>query len=333
MVIKFQFFAFLVSCVAVTFAIIVWFDRKNARVLLKRYLYFLVFPVISLLLFGITSSVNDKTLLDLVRENAFLGAWNKEGGVSWHALFVLTNFGLPFLITLVSLVALLAKIIKRKKVEKGILLLSFLAIILFIIPYLVNFTIYEGDMFKFFYFMVIPVSIVSIFSVMRIKFGLIKYLLLVIILISSTTSSFLTLGGSYLNKNIAYSYNEYLVGMWIRENTPKGSIFLGMPTVHSPITQIGGRLRVLSYINWPYSHGYNFGEDNVFTRLNSVSDYYSQCVEDDVKSTIRDKYSFDYVYYGKEERRKHPGAELVFDASEDHVLVYNSGDIKIYKLK
>lgn len=333
LVIRFQFFAFLVSCIAVSFAIIIWFDRKNVKVFLKRYLYFLVFPAISFLLFGITSSVNDNTLLDLVRENASLGAWNIEGGISWHVMFILTNFGLPFLITLVSPVVLLVKIIQRKKVEKGILLLSLLAIFLFIIPYIVNFTIYEGDMFKFFYFMVIPVSVVSIYTVMEINIRPIKYLLLLIIIISSTTSSFLTLGGSYFNKNTAYSYDEYMAGIWIRENTPQGSIFLGMPTVHSPITQIGGRLRVLSYINWPYSHGYNSGEDNVFTRLNNINDYYSSSIEREAKEMIHSKYSFDYVYYGKEEKSKHSKAEIAFDTSKSHVLVYNSGDIKIYKLR
>ena len=43
-----------------------------------------------------------------------------------------------------------------------------------------------------------------------------------------------------------------------------------MPTVHSATTDIGGRLRIISYINWPYSHGFNTGEDNVFTRVKDV---------------------------------------------------------------
>ena len=221
----------------------------------------------------------------------------------------------------------------RKKFDKPEnILVAFAFAVLFFIPYLVNFTIFYGDMFKFYYFSVIFASIFSSMIFSKLLNGqALKRILFLIIFTSWIATSVINLGWSYYNKNKAYDKADLTAGLWIRENTPQKSVFLTNPTVHTPVTQIAGRLRVLSYVNWPYSHGFNRGEDNIFSRLTDVEKFYGVANEDE-KIAILKKYSVDYVYLGEDERSKNPIIEE--DLSEISVLelVYNSQDVSIFKV-
>src|SRR3990172_12179426 len=99
-------------------------------------------------------------------------------------------------------------------------------------------------MLKLFYFLLIPLSLISGLVLHRIwqiwRFGSIIVILLITL---SSFNSFLTLGWSFLNKNQAYSEAEYEAGMWIRSYTLPKSVFMTLPTVHSAVSDIGGRLR------------------------------------------------------------------------------------------
>jgi uncharacterized membrane protein len=133
---------------------------------------------------------------------------------------------------------------------------------------------------------------------------------------------------SYLNKNKGYSIGDYEAGIWILENTPQKSVFVTMPTVHSAPTDIGGRLRIISYINWPYSHGSNVGTDNVFIRVRDVESVYDS---GDIFS-VKSKYGANYIFYGRDEEDKYPSAAKLFDLNKNLVLVYNRDGIKIYEI-
>ena len=203
-----------------------------------------------------------------------------------------------------------------------------------VIPLVFRFTIYEGDMFKFYYFMLVPQTVLASYVLVRFwkQSWLSKGSVIVLFLVSISTS-LLTLSWSFLSKSKGYSQTDYRVGMWIRQNTPKRSAFMSMPTVHSPITQIGGRLRVLSYINWPYSHGFNRGEDNVFKRLGEIKRVYEEDTKNEERMNILHKYKAAYVFYGEEERKKFPKAEELFDNSKYLETVYNSKWVKLYEVK
>ena len=114
-------------------------------------------------------------------------------------------------------------------------------------------------------------------------------------------------------------------------NTPKNSVFICLPGVHSPISDIGGRLRLLSYINWPYSHGFKSGEDNVFKRLSDIELFYNNINNEEVFRDIISKYKVNFVYFGPDEREKFPLAEGNLDRSLSVRMVYNSDNIKIYE--
>jgi len=243
----------------------------------------------------------------------FEGGAGEEGkSWGWLALFWMCNLGLG----VVAVVMVVWRFLRRKmRGEEVFLVLVMVG--LAAVPHMVRFKLYRYDMFKFFYYMMIPAVVIvgrMLDEWWQWWWG--KVAVVGLLGVSFLTSVIL-LWGSYLNKNIAYRRSEYEVGEWIRNNTPGRSIFLEMPEVHSPVTQIGGRLRVLSYITWPYSHGFNAGEDNVFSRLVDVEAFYASGDEQAV-IRMREKYGVDYVYVGESERGSYPEVE---GALEENGLV------------
>ena len=332
LLIRFQFFAVLVSIIIFGMGLLFYFRKSKIRFYLNSLVIFLLPILVSLLLFSAQTKVGETSLVSLVRENFSFGPWEKGKDIMWHLQFIGMNFGLPFGLTVLTFIWLFWRAVTKKEILKEVFFLSTLSLIFFAIPYILRFTIYKGDMFKFFYFMA-PLSLIVSFWIVNtaIKKKTIQKIILALIFFSSVFSSLLTLANSALNKNIAYSDEELKAGLWIRENTPKNSVFISLPTVHAPTSQIGGRLRVLSYINWPYSHGYNVGEDNVFARLRDVeSVYFSGGREEVIKTAM--KYKADYIYYGSEERAKAPQAEEFFDSLGFLKRVYSSEGITIYEI-
>lgn len=331
--IKFQFFAVVVSAIIFLATVVFFFRKRNGKFLLKSTFIFLIILAFSYLVFS-NHSVNNQSFLNLVKGNFSFGPWDNKKDLFWHLWFIFSNFGLPFLLTLSALIWSVVRIIRKEKVKKEFLLLICLSLTLFAIPYLVRFTIYKGDMFKFFYFMVVFMSIVSFwFLDLVIRKKVILKILFSLLIFISTFSSLLTLANSFLNKNMAYSLDELKAGLFVRENTPPQAVFITYPTVHSAVSEIGGRLRVLSYINWPYSHGYNTGQDNVFARLEDVESVYRKADDFNFTKTILKKYNAGYIYLGAEEKNKNPESEYFFDSNNSLKKIYENQSLKIYELK
>jgi len=313
--IKFQFFAFI--SLIISFFLAIFLSPKRE----KKFLFtFLFLPAIALLLFGL-KSVNEQNLLEIAGENLSFGPWDKTKSFFWFLKFYLGNLGLPFLLAPLALF-FNTPFLKRKDI-KFLLTLTFL---LFLIPNTVKFTIAKEDMFKFFYLLTIPSSLLAACFLEKIRKK--AFFLFLLLLITSSLTSFLTLFWSLLNRNFAYCWEEYQAGRWIRENTPQNSVFIAYPSVHSPITQIGGRLRVLSYIVWPYTHGFNRGEDNVFKRLEDIKKVYQgkNVLE------IMKKYNISYIFFGPKEREKIPEGEERLEKLPFLQKIYTNPKIQIYHL-
>jgi uncharacterized membrane protein len=69
--------------------------------------------------------------------------------------------------------------------------------------------------------------------------------------------------------------------------------------IHTPVTMIGGRLRVLGYVNWAYGHGYDFRD-----RDYDVERAYNGNISDTF--AVLQKYDASYVYVVKEEQKNAP---------------------------
>lgn len=325
---KFQLFAAISSLIILLLATFFYFEKKEWRFYLRSFFLFFVLFLIPNFLFRHENAI----LMKAAKEHFSFGPWEKEKNFSWYLKFIFANFGLPFVLNFLAFFYLILATIKTKKLQKDLFFVSTLSLVLFSIPFFFTFTIYKGDMFKFFYIAILFATISSFwFLSIVIKNKAILRIVILFVLFVSTTSSFLTLAHSFLNKTSAYSLEDLKAGLWIREFTPKNSIFIGMPTVHSPIDQIGGRLRVLSYINWPYSHGYYLGEDNVFKRLEDIENLYKNSKNKELVSEIMEKYKSDYIFYGPEEKSNFPEAGLNFDQNENLKKVYESNEIQIWK--
>jgi uncharacterized membrane protein len=126
---------------------------------------------------------------------------------------------------------------------------------------------------------------------------------------------------------MAANWDEYNLGMWMRENTPQQSVFLTYYSIHCPPIMIGGRLAVASYINRAYGHGVPL--DEVQNRLHDIDRAYTG-TEADLRQVVT-TYNVSYVYVGLDELRYYPDCIARFDKISWLQPVYNE-TLHIYKV-
>jgi hypothetical protein len=297
----FPFHAVSFLCAYVAYFVSLLLNNKGFK---KHYLYFLVSAVIALP-FLVSSSSSVSIVIAPVWALNFL----KDNPV----LFYVANLGIPFLVSLVTFAF-------AKKVKGDLLKVVFL--VLFLIPNLVSITPNPWDMYKFFIFAWIPIAVLSGAALARIRKSLALVLLLLSVL---TTASVIVynVGTSYQ----AASWDEYNLGMWVRNNTPEQAVFLTYYSIHSPPTMIGGRLRVASYVNWAYGHGVPY--DDIQKRFADVNRAYTGS-EEDLRQVV-ETYNVTYIYVGEEELSHYPGCVERFNSITWLEPVYGES-LRIYKV-
>ncbi len=261
--------------------------------------------------------------IKIAQKSIIFKPWKSET-LFYYPVYYFLNFGFPFILAILGIFCGIYKKFNKEVIFLSILFFSFLAI-----PHLVTLTPIPFDMVKFFWYMQVVGAILIGYIINKFSSKLVFGLIVVIAFVSSF-NSFLTLGSSILNKNMAYEQSDYDAGIWIRNNTSERSVFVAIPTVHTPISQIGGRLRLLSYINWPYSHGFNVGQDSVFTRQSDINEFYENPSVN--LNKIVQKYKANYVYYGEEESNNYPRAIDQLNSMSRLKLVYESKEIKIFRI-
>ncbi len=320
--IKFQLFGFVVCWIFFGIYFGLKLILKKIK-FTKLFKYVFVYGVPSLVVFFLFSleRIGDRSLINIFLDSFSWGSWQRHG-VLWLSLFLVENLGLGFLLYIIGF------FIKRlwRKIE--ILSIYIMSFVIVLIPLVMKFTIYEFDMLKFFYYLIPLICVLLTVYFSEYKNKKIAIYIFVFIALISSLSSINMLMHSYFNKGEGYLRSDYEAGIWIIDNTPEKSVFVTMPTVRSAPSDIGGRLRIISYINWPHSHGFNVGVDNVFTRVADVEAVYATGDINQVKL----KYGAGYVFYGKEEKGKYPESEKLLDSNKDLRLIYNQDGTKIYEI-
>lgn len=328
--IYFQTFSFAVCLLAGIIYIIFNIREYGLEKSIFSLLFFMA-PVILVLFFRFVFSTEDNNLIiSSFQKNFRLGPWDSLKEFSWYIKFALLNFGVFIFTTIITpFITIFVNIPKTTK--KSILFIWFLSIILYLVPHFVTFTIYQIDMFKFFYFYMLLSSVLFGFLVSFIKPK--KFLVIIItIVVLSCLTSVLDLFTNIFNQNYGYTKADLAAGLWIRDNTESKSVFVTSDTIHSPVTDIGGRLRILSYGNWPYTHGFDDKtDDDVSSRYRDVDNFYNNFENKGIASWILSKYNIDYVYYGPTENDKYPDFENKFTDEVILEKVYDKENIKIYK--
>lgn len=288
---------------------------------LKKLFYLLPFSIATLFL---------KDNINLFLSNFDLGPWVNDKSLFWFFNFFIANLGVPFFLLLILTLLI---VFKKISPDWKVYFLFIFFLVLVSVPLIFTFTIDRADMLKFIYIAYIPMSILVSIVLSRIYKKTFGKIMVVILLILSTSTGLIDLAGSYLNKNFGYSVEDLEVGQWIRNNTPANSVFVTSPSVHSPVSDIAGRIRVLSYTNWPYTHGYGDKNDNVFVRFDDIEKFYKNI---DSSSNIVDfvsKYNINYIYYGQNESSNFPEAKNGLESNNQVRKVYENNDIKIFKIK
>ena len=218
----FPFHSISFFCCYVAYFVSVLLNIKRFRI---SYLYFLV-PSVATLPFVLSA----EAAASISFGDAWAYTFIKENPIYYYVL----KLGIPFLISLISLV------------ELGHKLLNGAFVILFLIPNFILLTPNTWDMYKFLIFSWVPIAVLTGIALAR----TIKSIALVLILLSILASASVViydLGTNYP----AASWDEYNLGVWVRENTPQKSVFLTYYSIHSPPIMVGGRERVLSYLTGP----------------------------------------------------------------------------------
>lgn len=331
--VKFQFFGLVIGgFFFLGYLIYLYLIKHTAIRDVVRSIFVFVIPNLVLVLISSFGKAGSRTVYQVVLDSFSFGPW-QDGNIQWFLNFIVLNFNVP-IFTL--LLATLILIYRFKKHSHVLLLLCLPLFFIFIIPFCINFTIYNYDMFKFFYYFVPFIYVViSYYLFVVIKRKKLKSTLIVLFFITILSFSSLTsvnmMVHAYLNRSQGYSIGQYNVGIWIRNNTPRKAIFITSPTVHSPVSDIAGRLRILSYINWPHSHGFNTGEDNVFSRDFDVREFFNDPSNQSNSTMILNKYNIQYIYLGDEERSDFPNAQNKLESNSSVKKIYDKDNIQIFE--
>jgi hypothetical protein len=298
----FQFHNIAFFCCFIAFVVCVLFNFKRLNL---SFLYFLVPTVLALpfiLIEGPPLTV------------AVSAAWIANFAQNPFIYYPL-NLGVPFLLAITSFFW------RGHEELKGTLLL------LVLIPNVLLLTPNSWDMYKFFMFAWVPIAVLS--SVVLAKMWVRRWRLVVLVLLLFSVLSSASVVVYYVGTNYSgASWNEYQLGLWVRDNTPSASVFLTYYSIHAPPSMIGGQLRVSSYFNWPYGHGVPL--DEVFKRGHDIDMAYNG-TSTQLEAVVRE-YNVSYVYIGDEELANYPGCIARFNGVGWLTQVYINGDLQIYKV-
>lgn len=244
--------------------------------------------------------------------------------------FYIANLGLPFLLAIAGL-------FKKSVFPHGFFVYSWLFLML-AIPNFVSFTPNVWDMYKFFHYAWIAIAVAAGCFLADITFkGITKSsrlrkvlvaVTITLLLVFSVFSSALVATWNVSTRDSCADTGEYATGLWVRENVPERAVFLTWCSIHTPVCMIGGRLRVLGFVNWAYGHGFDFWE-----RRDDLERAYNGNISETLE--IMRKYGANYVYVGNAERQNAPGCLNKFNNCKQLEKVYEdpTGKNHIFKAK
>jgi hypothetical protein len=227
-------------------------------------------------------------------------------------VYYLLNLGVPFVIAIVSFV------------KAGNELLKGTMLFLVLIPNIFLLTPNPWDMYKFFIFAWIPIAVLA--GVMLSKTR--KIVIVTLVLLSILTSASVIIYNVGTNYPAA-TWQEYQLGLWVRNNTPQDSVFLTYYSIQCPPAFIGGRLTVSSYINWPYGWGIPLSQ--IYQRQNDIDMAYTGNATE--LQQVVTKYNVSYIYVGNDELAHYPGCTARFNSISWLKSVYTNGNLEIYQVE
>jgi hypothetical protein len=226
-------------------------------------------------------------------------------------IYYFLNLGIPFVLAIISFI----------KPGHEYLKITFLSLVL--IPNILLLTPWDWDMYKFFMFAWIPIVVLAGIVLAKTP----RILIVTLVLLSIITTSSVIIYNTQ-TQYLGVTWNEYKLGLWVRDNTPQNAVFLTYYGIHEPPSMIGGRLRVSSYVYWPYGHGEPL--DQVNQREHEIDLAYTGN-ETQLASVIRE-YNVTYVYVGAEELSNYPNCIAHFSSIIWLQQGYEDVGLRIYQV-
>ncbi len=295
----YQFHNVAFFCCYVAFAVCLLFNVKKIKF---SYLYF-VLPTVFALPFILAGGES----FSFSFSTAFLSQF-----VQNPLIYYFLNLGIPFVLAIISFI------------KPGHEYLKVTFLLLFLIPNIFLLTPWVWDMYKFFIFAWVPIAVLSGIMLAKTR----RIVIVTLVLLSVITSASVIIYNVGTNYTGA-TWSEYQLGLWVRNNTPQNSVFLTYYSIQCPPTMIGGRLRVSSYVYWPYGHGIPL--DQVYQRDAQIDSAYTGNASQ-LEAVIKE-YHVSYVYVGNDELYHYSGCTARFDAISWLKVVYTNGDLRIYQVE
>lgn len=239
---------------------------------------------------------------------AFSAAWIANFAQNPFTYYFL-NLGIPFIIAIISLI------------KPGHELLKGTFLFLFLVPNVLLLTPNPWDMYKFFMFAWVPIAVLAGIVLAKTRKIVIVTLVLLCVLTSASVIIY-NVGTNYTGA----SWNEYQLGLWVRNNTPQNSVFLTYYSIHCPPSFIGGRITVSAYFNWPYGWGVPISD--ISQRQSDIDRAYTGNATD--LQQVVTKYHVSYVYVGVDELSNYPNCITHFDSISWLKPIYTNQNLRIY---
>ena len=226
----------------------------------------------------------------------------REDGPLGIAFFYLTNLGVPFVLALAALLG------------TGLPHRAFLAawiLVLFAIPNVVQVSVVDFDMNKYFQAMWIAVAIAAAWLIRRWPVTA-----LAAVMALSVPSPILVAGWTATSNSQVLSAADLAASEWVAANTPAGAVFVTDGWVNA-LTDAAGRKRLTTF--GPYIANLGYSPDE---RISHVTTIY--CGGDpNLSADLMRRYGATHVVDGG--RPQACGAEVDFGSSPSFQLVYDDG--------
>lgn len=297
----------LIAVSIVSFLLIILLSKENAKIIIKRLLYFFS-PILILGFWQIlilAPATSDKFL-------RFQFGWMAKRE-NWFRFWV-KNLGFFFLF--IPFIFLTLK--KRLK----LIYLSFL--VLFILGNIIIFQPHDYDNIKIMtYWAIMNAGVFAVFLVNLWEKKIFGKILAFVIFPFLIFSSAIDLTHLYLHPGyLLFSKNDIEVAQFVKTETPVNSIFLTSDQHNHPIPALSGRQILMGYRGWLWTYGINYKERE--------KDVLTMFGGGEKARTLLKKYNVDYVFIGPSERKNFLANESFFD--QNYPLLFQQENAKIYTI-
>ncbi|MDP3057101.1 MAG: hypothetical protein Q8N37_01085 [bacterium] len=277
-----------------------------------------------------SSGVNFLTFrLGWMSESGGIGSiqYNPAGGspVGAWISYLWENFGLFFPLLIAAIIYFIYKKNDLWRKKDSVFGLIFSGFFIFIVVNTIKFQPWDYDNGKIFgyFYLLGSVIIVYFFEQWKFKFNKLIAVILTFFMI------FVGLIDTFSRSSFAgppfyeiFGAKEQKAAEWIINNTLSNDIILTGTSHLNPVNSLAGRPVVMGYPGWLWSHGIKYQ-----AREKDIMEIYRGSAG--TKDLLK-KYSVSYIFIGAAERSMPNFNEQFF--TENYPVVFQEGDIKIYKV-